>query len=157
MIDGLVAYRGGHSLADDMMRRRWRLAVGVAMGGLLCGFLWEFWNFWATPRWIYHVPLLDFGKIFEMPILGYGGYIPFAWSIYQLLKLRLGRAGRALHSQIGERRCDGLPAHVLRQAQGKGSKMPPHQVATLVDSLATTIDTQILKVSGRLAGLRVLF
>jgi hypothetical protein len=97
MIDGLVAYRGGHSLVDDMMRRRWRLVVGVAMGGLLCGFLWEFWNFWATPKWIYHVPLLDFGKIFEMPILGYGGYIPFAWSIYQML--RLWRAGRALHPQ----------------------------------------------------------
>jgi hypothetical protein len=87
VIDGLVAYRGGHSLVDDMMRQRWRLVFGVALGGLLCGFLWEFWNFWATPKWIYHVPFLDFTKIFEMPILGYGGYIPFAWSIFQLLRL----------------------------------------------------------------------
>ena len=38
---------------------------------------------------IYHVPLLDFGKVFEMPILGYGGYIPFVWSIYQMLRLGL--------------------------------------------------------------------
>ena len=93
VIDGLVGYRGGHSLVGDMVRRRWRLVVGVAMGGLLCGFLWEFWNFWSTPKWIYHVPLLGFAKVFEMPVLGYGGYIPFAWSIYQLL--RLGRARHA--------------------------------------------------------------
>ena len=96
VVDGLVAYGGGQSLVDDMMRRRWRLMVGVAIGGLLCGFLWEFWNFWSTPKWIYHVPLLDFGKVFEMPILGYGGYIPFAWSIYQML--RLGCVRRIVHA-----------------------------------------------------------
>lgn len=95
VIDGLVAYRGGQSMVDDMARRRWRLVVGVAMGGLLCGFLWEFWNFWSTPKWIYHVPLLDFVKVFEMPVLGYGGYIPFAWSVFQMLQLR--RAGHAPH------------------------------------------------------------
>ena len=85
--DGLVGYRGGRSLVDDMMGRRWQLLAGVAMAGLLCGFLWEFWNFWSTPKWTYHVPLLDFGRVFEMPVLGYGGYIPFAWGIYQLLRL----------------------------------------------------------------------
>ncbi|MFH1560307.1 MAG: hypothetical protein ABID84_02705 [Chloroflexota bacterium] len=95
--DGLVGYRGGRSLVDDMMGRRWRLVVGVAMGGLLCGFLWEFWNFWSTPKWIYHVPLLGFGHVFEMPVLGYGGYVPFAWSIYQLL--RLGPVGRIIEAQ----------------------------------------------------------
>jgi len=25
--------------------------------------------------------------VFEMPVLGYGGYVPFSWSIYQLLGL----------------------------------------------------------------------
>ena len=100
VVDGLVAYRGGRSLVDDMMRRRWRLAMGVALGGLLCGFLWEFWNFWSTPKWVYHVPLLDFGKIFEMPVLGYGGYIPFALSIYQMLTLWLVRRTEyTLHPQ----------------------------------------------------------
>ncbi len=87
MLDGLVGYQGGRSLVWDLLRGRWRLAVAVAAGGLLCGVLWEFWNYWATPKWVYHVPWVDFAHLFEMPVLGYGGYIPFAWSVYQLLHL----------------------------------------------------------------------
>ena len=87
IVDGLVGYKRGRSLVDDLMGRRWQLLAGVAMGGLLCGSLWEFWNFWSIPKWTYSVPLLDFGRVFEMPVLGYGGYIPFAWSIYQMLQL----------------------------------------------------------------------
>ena len=67
---------------------RRRLAVAVGLAGLLCGTLWEFWNFWATPKWVYHIPYVDFLRVFEMPLLGYAGYIPFAWSIYQLLNIR---------------------------------------------------------------------
>ena len=58
----------------------------IALGGLICGFLWEFWNFWAYPKWEYEIPLLGFGKVFEMPILGYGGYVPFAWSVVQTVR-----------------------------------------------------------------------
>jgi len=97
--DGLEGYRGRRSLVDDMMGRRWQLLAGVAMAGLLCGFLWEFWNFWSIPKWTYHVPLLDFGRVFEMPVLGYGGYVPFAWSIYQMLQL--GSVGPSLRGHGG--------------------------------------------------------
>ena len=31
--------------------------------------------------------LTDFLHIFEMPLLGYLGYVPFAWSVYQLINL----------------------------------------------------------------------
>lgn len=86
MVDGIMGHKGKGSLVADMVNLRWQPALGVAMGGILCGFLWEFWNFWSTPKWIYHIPLLDFGRVFEMPILGYGGYVPFAWGIYQLLR-----------------------------------------------------------------------
>jgi hypothetical protein len=64
-----------------------RRASVVGAAGLLCGGLWEFWNFWAFPKWIYDIPALDFFPIFEMPILGYGGYVPFAWSVLQLVVL----------------------------------------------------------------------
>lgn len=40
------------------------------------------------PRWIYHIDYVEFLHVFEMPLLGYLGYIPFAWSIYQLVHLR---------------------------------------------------------------------
>lgn len=87
VIDGLLARVGGRSLAADLMRGKWRAAVTIGLAGLLCGMLWEFWNYWSTPKWIYHVPLLGFAKVFEMPLLGYGGYMPFAWSIMQFVRL----------------------------------------------------------------------
>ena len=57
------------------------------LAGLLCVALWEFWNFWANTQWIYHLLLLDLLHIVEMPLLGHLGYIPFARSVYQLIKL----------------------------------------------------------------------
>ena len=85
--DGLAAYGGGRSLIRELLNGEWRLAVAVGLAGLLCGVLWEFWNYWSTPKWIYHIKYLDFLHVFEMPLLGYGGYVPFAWSIYQILHL----------------------------------------------------------------------
>jgi hypothetical protein len=91
ILDGVVGYQGGRSLARDILRGRWQLAAAIAAGGLLCGFLWEFWNFWATPKWVYDIPWFDFLHLFEMPLLGYGGYIPFAWCFYQLVHLKMLR------------------------------------------------------------------
>jgi len=87
LFDGLVIAAGGHSLVMELSKGIWRRAAVIAGAGLLCGGLWEFWNFWAFPKWTYDIPLLDFVPVFEMPILGYGGYIPFAWSVLQLVAL----------------------------------------------------------------------
>lgn len=46
--------------------------------GLVCGIFWEFWNFWAGSKWYYTVPFVGAGKIFEMPVLGFIGFPPFA-------------------------------------------------------------------------------
>jgi hypothetical protein len=62
----------------------WRTVVSLAVGALVCGFFWEMWNYYSFPKWSYHVPGLGFLKIFEMPLLGYGGYIPFALELYAL-------------------------------------------------------------------------
>jgi hypothetical protein len=62
----------------------WRTVISLAFGALLCGFFWEMWNYYSFPKWIYHIPGLAFFHIFEMPILGYGGYIPFALELYAL-------------------------------------------------------------------------
>ena len=87
ILDGLVSYAGGHSLVEGLMSGRPKVALQVAAAGLLCGFLWEFWNYWAEPRWIYSVPMFGGWRVFEMPILGYLGYVPFVWSVYQLVQL----------------------------------------------------------------------
>lgn len=83
---GIASWFGGRTLTGEG-RWRWSTALRVAYGGLMCGFLWEMWNYWATPSWEYNVPHVGFLHVFAMPLLGYGGYIPFAWSIYLLVGL----------------------------------------------------------------------
>jgi hypothetical protein len=51
---------------------------------LLCGFFWELWNLYAYPKWIYDIPYLEVLHVFEMPLAGYGGYIPFGWELFAL-------------------------------------------------------------------------
>ena len=87
LLDGVGALLNGRGLGADLVRGRWREAAVIATAGLMCGVLWEFWNYWAVPSWEYSVPLLGFLKVFEMPLLGYLGYIPFAWSIVRLVEV----------------------------------------------------------------------
>ena len=60
----------------------------------MCGFFWEMWNYWSYPKWIYHVPGVGFAHVFEMPLLGYLGYLPFAMELYLLGQLFLPESAR---------------------------------------------------------------
>ncbi len=82
LLDPLNALRGDKSLAGEAAARRWDTALVLAAAGLTCGFFWEMWNVNSMPKWVYDVPYVGFWKLFEMPILGYGGYIPFAFEVY---------------------------------------------------------------------------
>jgi hypothetical protein len=62
----------------------WHPIFSLALGALICGLFWEMWNYYSFPKWIYHTPGTEFLRIFEMPLLGYGGYIPFALELYAL-------------------------------------------------------------------------
>ena len=55
----------------------WRPVVSAALAALVCGFFWEMWNFYSLARWTYSVPLVHRFQLFEMPLLGYAGYLPF--------------------------------------------------------------------------------
>jgi hypothetical protein len=35
------------------------------------------WNINSLPKWVYSVPFVDRFHVFEMPILGFAGYLPF--------------------------------------------------------------------------------
>ena len=48
----------------------------------------------SYPKWIYHVPWASEPKLFEMPLLGYLGYLPFALELYLLKQLVLPSAVR---------------------------------------------------------------
>ncbi|MDE3100121.1 MAG: hypothetical protein KGJ88_11670 [Verrucomicrobiota bacterium] len=75
-------------------RGDWRPVLCLSLGALICGFFWEMWNYWSWPKWVYHVPGADFLRVFEMPILGYGGYIPFGLELFALKNFLCPRAGK---------------------------------------------------------------
>jgi hypothetical protein len=64
--------------------------IALWAGTLICGFMWEMWDFLSFPRWIYHVPFVGFLHVFEMPLLGYGGYLPFGMELFALYQLVSG-------------------------------------------------------------------
>lgn len=85
LLDPVNYFRGWPSIAGDLSRGDWRRLSSLLASGLVCGFLWEFFNYWAISKWTYTVPYLGDVKIFEMPVLGYLGFPPFAvecWVIY---------------------------------------------------------------------------
>jgi hypothetical protein len=55
----------------------WRFVLASALAALLCGVFWEMWNFYSLAKWVYQVPFVQRFHAFEMPILGYAGYLPF--------------------------------------------------------------------------------
>ncbi len=69
---------------EQLRNGDWRTVISLSFGALICGFFWEMWNYYSFPKWTYHIPGLGFWRIFEMPLLGYGGYIPFALEVYAL-------------------------------------------------------------------------
>jgi len=75
---------GGPSLLRDLAEGRWSRLAGWMSAGLAAGILWELWNWGAGAHWRYHIPWLDFGRIFQMPVLGYGGFVPFGLEIFAL-------------------------------------------------------------------------
>jgi hypothetical protein len=58
--------------------------INLAWSGLLCGVLWEFWNFWSRAKWHYTVPIMEHLKIFEMPVPGYLGFPAFAFECFTM-------------------------------------------------------------------------
>jgi hypothetical protein len=65
------------SLIDQMGTGDWSVAVASVSAALFCGFFWEMWNYFSLAKWEYSIPFVNRYQIFEMPILGYAGYLPF--------------------------------------------------------------------------------
>jgi len=66
------------SLGADLVEGRRSRFYALLVSGWVCGWLWEFWNYWAAAKWHYIFPMAQSWKIFEMPVPGYFGFIPFA-------------------------------------------------------------------------------
>jgi len=73
----LQSIRGEQTIFSDLARGNWTNVCLLALSALVCGFFWELWNTHSLARWIYAVPFVGRFRIFEMPLLGYAGYLPF--------------------------------------------------------------------------------
>jgi len=93
ILEPINMWLGNRSLADWTKDGDWRPVISLWLGVLLTAFFWEMWNYYSYPKWIYQVPLADGFHIFEMPLLGYGGYLPFALELYALYHLVAGWFG----------------------------------------------------------------
>lgn len=90
LLDPVNYWLKGDSLLGDLAQGKVSRFLALLIGGSVCGFLWEFWNYWAYAKWVYDVPITSEIKLFEMPLLGYLGFPPFAlevFAIYSSLKI----------------------------------------------------------------------
>jgi hypothetical protein len=77
VLAGLQKLLVGASLFDPLARGDWRPVLLPALAALVCGFFWELWNWGSSAQWHYSVPYVQRFHVFEMPLLGYAGYLPF--------------------------------------------------------------------------------
>ncbi len=67
-----------------------RPLVVPALAALICGFFWEMWNIMSMARWSYAIPYVQRFHLFEMPLPGYAGYLPFGLVCFQVASLFTG-------------------------------------------------------------------
>jgi hypothetical protein len=84
LLDPINRHLGGESLTTDLHAGRSDRLINLVASGVLCGFLWEFWNFWSKAKWHYTVPIMENLKIFEMPVPGYLGFPAFALECFTM-------------------------------------------------------------------------
>lgn len=101
LLDPMNAWNGAPSLLADVRARSFRRIVDLVASGLLCGFLWEFWNFWAGTKWHYTVPIFENVKLFEMPLPGYLGFPAFALECFTMYVFVRSSAGTRCNFPLG--------------------------------------------------------
>jgi hypothetical protein len=88
-LDPINGRLGSRSILTEFFAGHKRSLVIFFLSGLICGLLWEFWNYWASAKWEYFVPYWGHIKLFEMPVLGFLGFLPFTiecFAIYVFIR-----------------------------------------------------------------------
>jgi len=93
IFEPLNKWLGSRTIISHVAAGDWRPVLSLGLGCLIAGFFWELWNFYSYPKWIYQVPFIDFWHVFEMPLLGYLGYLPFSLELFALYHLVIRLAG----------------------------------------------------------------
>lgn len=68
---------------------RYTQLVALAAAALVCGVFWEMWSDFSMPKWEYSIPDVSRFTLFDMPVVGYAGYLPFGplcWCLWIALR-----------------------------------------------------------------------
>jgi hypothetical protein len=106
ILEPLNVWLGNRSLAQWTRDGDWRPVIALWLGVLLTAFFWEMWNYYSFPKWVYHVPWGNWLHVFEMPLLGYGGYLPFSLELFATYHFIAGLFG---HKQADYLRVSSTP------------------------------------------------
>jgi hypothetical protein len=91
VLAGLQKLLTGESSFSALSRGDWRPILLPALAALFCGFFWELWNWGSAAQWHYSVPYVQRFHVFEMPLLGFAGYLPFGVECALVAALVAGR------------------------------------------------------------------
>lgn len=91
---GLQGLRGQPDLLQQFRTDGWQVIYLPALAALQCGFLWEMWNYFSVAKWIYTVPFVQRFHVFEMPVAGFTGYLPFGIECAAIALLLAGLRNR---------------------------------------------------------------
>ncbi|MDX1519266.1 MAG: hypothetical protein R3318_04025 [Gammaproteobacteria bacterium] len=98
IIAGLQQLVQGHSILSPVAHGDWTPVLMPPLAALCCGFFWELWNVKSLAHWEYSIPYVQAFHIFEMPAIGYAGYLPFGVVCLSVAWLLPG-TGRRLEMQ----------------------------------------------------------
>ena len=98
---------GRDEIFSPLLRGDWSLVATAALAALICGFFWELWNWKSQAKWIYLIPYVGRFKLFEMPLVGYAGYLPFGLECWLIARVVLAHSGPGSRPEAGrvEKRC----------------------------------------------------
>jgi len=96
LLDPINAWLDAPSLFARTRAGNRDLLINLMASGLLCGLLWEFWNYWSRAKWHYTVPIMEHVKLFEMPLPGFLGFPAFALECFTMYVFVRQLARRAL-------------------------------------------------------------
>ena len=91
LLEPYLAKRRETSLWSHLAAGRLAVPLRILLAGAICGLCWESWNFWASAKWIYTVPFFEELKLFEMPVLGFLGFPPFALECYTFARFLVAK------------------------------------------------------------------
>lgn len=90
LLEPLNYWLKNETFLADLEQRDWSRFWSWVLAGMAAGVLWELFNFWAGSHWEYRLPYFNFWRVFQMPVLGYTGFMPFALEIFAFYQLLAG-------------------------------------------------------------------